>query len=450
MGVKGGVDNPQHQVLLDDFWIYKTEVTNGMYGACVAAGGCTVPGPDPALPDYSDPTLKDHPVVGVTWAQADTYCSWVNGRLPTEAEWEKAGAGTDGRPFPWGQDLPDCDRINFNHCVDKLTNVIDYPDGASPYGGLDFSGNAFEWVGDWYKATYYSESPAENPPGPPSGEVRALRGGSFESTADEVRVATRGSADPLAVRADLGFRCVVLDAQSYSASCEIPSRIGRSYTPRHGPGSESPEGKPTCDPPPLNVTWEGYCQKKVAYVNIDPNGAKLAFPDGSTCHPEGDLFACTGDSDSSFTVKACSSCMPPASQLEIESPSCPANYKLDEAKCACRYVSTAGLCTKCPSSAFSLLYVPVPAQQCCQAQPQRINLSRAAPACDPGYMEFGCTCIGFLASEPEAVTKCQEVSITLPTCGTHIPQGGCPEQACDAPASWDASQCCCAVRGKCK
>ncbi len=117
---------------------------------------------------------------------------------------------------------------------------------------------------------------------------------------------------------------------------------------------------------------------------------------------------------------------------------------------ACRYVSTAGLCTKCPSSAFSLLYVPVPAQQCCQAQPQRINLSRAAPACDPGYMEFGCTCIGFLASEPEAVTKCQEVSITLPTCGTHIPQGGCPEQACDAPASWDASQCCCAVRGKCK
>ncbi len=205
MGVKGGVDNPQHQVLLDDFWIYKTEVTNGMYGACVAAGGCTVPGPDPALPDYSDPTLKDHPVVGVTWAQADTYCSWVNGRLPTEAEWEKAGAGTDGRPFPWGQDLPDCDRINFNHCVDKLTNVIDYPDGASPYGGLDFSGNAFEWVGDWYKATYYSESPAENPPGPPSGEVRALRGGSFESTADEVRVATRGSADPLAVRGGPGF-----------------------------------------------------------------------------------------------------------------------------------------------------------------------------------------------------------------------------------------------------
>ena len=450
MGVTGGEDNPLHQVLLDDFWIYKTEVTNGMYGVCVAAGACTAPGPEPALPDYTDPTLKDNPVVGVTWAQADMYCSWVNGRLPTEAQWEKAAAGTDGRPFPWGQELPDCDRINFQHCVDKLTNVIDYQDAASPYGGLDFSGNAAEWVADWYKATYYAESPAENPPGPATGQVRAVRGGSFASSTDEVRVAMRSSADPLVVRADLGFRCVVLDAQSYSAACEIPSRIGLSYTPRHGPGSDSPEGKPTCDPPPINVTSEGYCQKKVAYVNINPNGAKLAFTADSTCHQEGDLYACTGDSDSSFTIKACSSCMPPTAEVVTEPPSCPANYKLDDAKCACRFVGAAGLCTKCPS-AFSAVYVP--AQECCQAQaqpePQRLNLSRAAPSCDPGYVEFGCTCIGWLATVPEKVTKCEEVSVTLPTCGGHTGEG-CAEQACSSPASWDATQCCCAVRGKCK
>jgi len=444
MGVPGGQDNPQHQVLLDDFWIQKTEVTNGMYAACVAAGGCTIPGPDPSLPDYSDASIADHPVVGVNWAQADTYCRWIQGRLPTEAEWEKAGRGTDGRSYPWGEDPPDCDRTNFQPCGGKLTSVIDHPTGASPYDALDFSGNAFEWVSDWYKATYYVESPAENPPGPTSGELRVLRGGSFVSNADEVRPVTRGSANPLTVRADLGFRCVVLDAQCFAPPCETTSAIGRPYVPRQAPDS----GEVSCDPAPVDVGVEPYCQRKMPYVNIDPDGAAITWPEGQDCGPEADLYVCTGDQETSFEIEACTSCMPPTPEAITEQPSCPPNYALDEARCACRFVGRSSG-TICPSM-FAMLYVPE--LQCCELQPPAISLGRVVPRCDPGYVPYGdCTCIGRLPAEPEPVTLCETISVTLPSCGAP-PQieSGCPEGACQPPSSWDSGKCCCAIRGRCQ
>ena len=450
MGVEGGADNPKHQILLDDFWIHKTEVTNGMYGACVAAGGCTVPGPDASLPDFTDPLLVDHAVVGVTWSQADTYCKWIEGRLPTEAEWEKAALGTDGRPFPWGAELPDCDRINFQQCVRQLTHVLAYPDGASPYGGLDFSGDAFEWASDWYKATYYSESPTQNPPGPDTGELRVLRGGSFESNTDEVRPTTRFSDNPLAVRADLGFRCVVPGAASFSPPCEITSTIGRPYTPRRLVAGE----EPACEPPPIDISPVPWCLKKQAFANVNPNGAEITFPEGSNCNLEGDIYACTGEQETSFDIQACTSCIPPAVEPIDEQPSCPPRYTLDETRCICRFTgSIENGCTTCPSpSTFSMLYVPVPEQQCCQEQAPSTNIGRALPRCDPGYVLYkDCNCIGRLPAEPEAVTECMTITVSFPHCGPReLPPGGCAEQGCQSPSSWDSSQCCCAIRGKCQ
>jgi formylglycine-generating enzyme required for sulfatase activity len=198
-------ERPQHTVYLAAFWFDRTEVTNAMYQLCVAAGSCSLPAHSR---HYDQPEYSEHPILGVAWTQAVDYCAWAGRRLPTEAEWEKAARGTDGRLYPWGGEAPDAQRLNFNHVVDDTTAVGSYPAGASPYGVLDMSGNAWEWVQDAYDPDFYAASPNANPLAQVPINQRVLRGGSWNNTADIVRTANRFWAFPGRNDTD-GFRCAV-------------------------------------------------------------------------------------------------------------------------------------------------------------------------------------------------------------------------------------------------
>jgi len=215
---------PPHNVYLDAYWIDQTEVTNGQYQQCVAAGACRSPWSTSAQDVeeyYGNPQYDDYPVVYVDWDRAQAYCEWTGRRLPTEAEWEKAARGTDGRDYPWGNyfsgtHLNFCDvNCNRNHADNSSDDGYaliapsgNYPSGASPYGALDMAGNVGEWVVDWYAEDYYSISPYENPLGPASGEYHAIRSAAYESASRNMRVASRGSGYNF-VAENRGFRCAV-------------------------------------------------------------------------------------------------------------------------------------------------------------------------------------------------------------------------------------------------
>jgi formylglycine-generating enzyme required for sulfatase activity len=189
-------EKPAHTVYLDSFWIDRTEMTNAMYAKCVQTGNCTPPSSSKSYTHdsyYGNSQYADYPVIYVSWNDANAYCEWRGDgtRLPTEAEWEKAARGTDVRTYPWGNDSPNSDLLNYNQNVGDTTQVGNYPSGASFYGALDMAGNVWEWVADWYSETFYASSPSSNPLGPVSGQYRVLRGGSWSSYVYSVRSAFR-------------------------------------------------------------------------------------------------------------------------------------------------------------------------------------------------------------------------------------------------------------------
>jgi formylglycine-generating enzyme required for sulfatase activity len=204
-------ESPIHPVYLDTFEIGTFEVTNEQYYRCVEAGACSLP----RNQKYNSPEYLDHPVVDVSWFDAKAFCEWndPNGRLPTEAEWEKAARGTDGRIYPWGEEI-DCSLANYygkdngnDYCVGDTTPVGSYLDGVSPYGTYDMAGNVWEWVNDWYDVDYYGISPESNPLGPEDGDEKVLRGGSWSDYDDLVRSADRYGDDPTNTYFGVGFRC---------------------------------------------------------------------------------------------------------------------------------------------------------------------------------------------------------------------------------------------------
>jgi len=251
MGAEDGEDSekPVHTVDLDDFYIYKTEVTNFRFNAFIKATGYQTEAektgfgvawnPDkkkwervkganwmhPTGPGANIKDLDDYPVVQVTWNDAKKYCQWAGGDLPGEAQWEKAARGTDGRRYPWGDEIPDA-RTPYANFADKNfeawfseTNIDDgyrfiapagsYPKGASPYGALDMAGNVSEWVNDWFDPEYYQNSPAANPPGAEKGDGKVTKGGGWNNTSKGIRPAGREWSGVGARTDSLGFRCAL-------------------------------------------------------------------------------------------------------------------------------------------------------------------------------------------------------------------------------------------------
>ncbi len=201
-------EKPQHTVYLDAYYIYKNDVTVAQYRQFCLATGREMP----IAPAWG--WIDDHPMVNVSWDDAKAYADWAGASLPTEAQWEKAARGTDGRIYPWGNEW---EPTNCNNYVEgtglgRTSPVGFYPAGASPYGCLDMEGNVMQWCADWYDKRYYEYSPSSNPTGPEIGATVVLRGEAwFCNFTTPFRTACRfdSPADPSQRYDFIGFRCVV-------------------------------------------------------------------------------------------------------------------------------------------------------------------------------------------------------------------------------------------------
>ncbi|MCB0174490.1 MAG: SUMF1/EgtB/PvdO family nonheme iron enzyme [Anaerolineae bacterium] len=230
-------EKPQHQVYLDAFWIDRTEVTNANFLKCIDEGACQPEIFELSALTYTPyavhPDYQDFPVLLYEVDVAAAYCQWAGRRLPTEAEWEKAARGTDGRRYPWGNTDLDCTKASYFGCENTLkpydatgprcgyssycrtTRVDDYLAGASPYGALNMVGNVWEWVADKYSPTYYAHSPSQNPTGPSEGEFGVRRGGGTKSLSSDLRVTSRASGQGHHYfDGQMGFRCAVSAGKS--------------------------------------------------------------------------------------------------------------------------------------------------------------------------------------------------------------------------------------------
>ena len=367
-------NNPVHNALLEDYWIYMFKVTNGQYRQCIATGACTPPASEAPYPDLDDLEIKDKPVIGVTWEQANTYCEWMNGRLPTTAEWEKAARGPQSYPYPWGLDQPTCDLLNYGECEDPaITRVYEYPEGRSFYQAFDLAGNTFEWVFDLYEDDFISELPFEYPAGPPDGTERSVRGSSYVSGEELIPSAKLYYLEPEKHRPDLGFRCVLQGAEpkTFGSPC-----IQTAYVP----GEPAPwvPGPPPPGDPQLPDFDEGNCFTDIgssitqycANQSLQQGGLDLSIAavgaddvyvkswtsnQGVACIDGTDPLGCFGPEGASVTFEICATCTPSVSVEEVQF-HCENCYALEPMNTTCVYHGNPAPGGACPAG---YVYDPV-------------------------------------------------------------------------------------------
>ena len=224
MGSNNGPEDerPQHQVNVGEFFIDRTKVANAQFALFMNARGVKaadgqvwydIDDSDARIHRrngkwLADPGHENHPVVEASWYGALTYCMWLGKRLPSEAEWEKAARGNDGRKYPWGNDAPDSTRAHFNGGWNDFRSVGSFPEGASPYGMLDAAGNGWEWVSSAYLP--YPYNPNDGREDLTRVQVRVTRGGGQDARPDELTTTHRGrlvSRNPRGGHHNIGFRC---------------------------------------------------------------------------------------------------------------------------------------------------------------------------------------------------------------------------------------------------
>ena len=224
MGSNDGLPNerPEHTVTLDSYYVDQYEVTLSLYRKFLESTKQESPS---TWDDEAATTVGDRPATGMKWQSASAYCQWAGKRLPTEAEWEKAARGTDGRRYPWGDMQPFVDIANYNRgmWVNEAITLVAVTSGLegmsvrhglkeggkSPFGLFHMAGNAAEWVADWYGRDYYQRTPEKNPSGPATGEKRVSRGGSWADLPAALRVTARVSAEADYEDRTIGFRCAM-------------------------------------------------------------------------------------------------------------------------------------------------------------------------------------------------------------------------------------------------
>jgi formylglycine-generating enzyme required for sulfatase activity len=215
---QGGFDErPERTIYLDGFLIDRYEVTNTQYAAFVKETGHRKSGP-PSRYAKNMTRMRgmNQPVVYVSWEDAKAYCTWRGKRLPSEAEWEKAMRGTDGRLWPWGNvEIPDgANWARVDDGFDVAAPVGRVKSDASPYGVMDGAGNVMEWVEDWYLESAYTEAPERNPPSPEYGIYKVLRGAGYASSGSDLRITARSKMMPDFRDETIGFRCAQSSAEN--------------------------------------------------------------------------------------------------------------------------------------------------------------------------------------------------------------------------------------------